>query len=663
MPPPAGKKAFKLSPTSRNLEESAGEGAEGIFKPGEADQMQTLPDLGPDEEEVEEAEVEADAEAQNGSGTFTSEEIMGEVVKRLGSQKEISNNQFIVERQLVDFVEELLNYADAAGGAQTEALKALKAKSAQVLGATLQARQSRVASATQGGLDGKSKKNVTIAGFGPESGSSIVLYGMQPYLGCDQMAEVNQQACEYKELKLSLTECRGDCRLIPTSRVNELCEGTDCFVFVVGISDMVSGVKDPEGSTLSSNMSEELQRWLSCKTLEGKPVVIVGFKKEDDAFGEEPAPIDDETIGEAVGLHFLWSRRTKILRMSSEDKKTTAEKLKRWIHQTLVSATYASPWQFKKLEGEQALILDSQRRVEFLLRDLRNMTIEESKKKAKLAAAVAEEEATREALKKAQNANKDAQAAEKKAAVEAQAVAEKKAEEDKAKAEEDTKKRAGSKKVYEVVATRPKFGEGRENLPDGSYYEGQFRHFKRDGKGKLVMSADGVEYYEGQFAREAMDGFGIRKWRDGSYYEGQWSAGRKDGEGRFVDATSNRTYDGNWKDGRRHGRGFQIFENGDKYDGRWANGMQHGSGRYFFAADGSVFEGQWSNGAYHGVGIRTLKDGSKERLEYDHGVLASQELIKSTRELALAKQNLANSWVVDKDEYFMEGRNSPTNMK
>jgi hypothetical protein len=178
-------------------------------------------------------------------------------------------------------------------------------------------------------------------------------------------------------------------------------------------------------------------------------------------------------------------------------------------------------------------------------------------------------------------------------------------------------------KEYQLLGGRPKFGEGREMLPGGGYYEGQFRHFKRHGEGFLIMDEEGTEKYEGQFKDEFMDGYGRRMWKDGAVYEGFWAKGRKDGEGKFEE--KGRCYVGQWKDGKRHGKGTQVFDQVTRYEGRWANGMQHGSGKYYSEEDGSIFEGTWHNGAHHGIGILHKKDGGKERLQYHHGMLQSRE--------------------------------------
>lgn len=38
------------------------------------------------------------------------------------------------------------------------------------------------------------------------------------------------------------------------------------------------------------------------------------------------------------------------------------------------------------------------------------------------------------------------------------------------------------------------------------------------------------------------------------------------------------TYEGEWKDGKPHGKGIEIFPGIGKYDGYFMNGLKHGKG-------------------------------------------------------------------------------------
>lgn len=185
------------------------------------------------------------------------------------------------------------------------------------------------------------------------------------------------------------------------------------------------------------------------------------------------------------------------------------------------------------------------------------------------------------------------------------------------------------------VGLRPQFGNAREELPGGGYYEGAFRYGRRDGVGVLAWDPEGLEKYEGQFKDEHMEGTGKKTWPDGSVYQGQWRNGRKHGEGTLEEAprpgeTSGRSYTGQWADGKRHGKGVQVFDSRTRYEGRWENGLQHGTGKYFDRWDtstkaGTVYEGQWVRGAHHGTGLLRKGNGDREKLTYLHGMLTEQE--------------------------------------
>jgi len=188
------------------------------------------------------------------------------------------------------------------------------------------------------------------------------------------------------------------------------------------------------------------------------------------------------------------------------------------------------------------------------------------------------------------------------------------------------KELVAAKRLPVLEGVRPQFGAGREELPDGGYYEGPFRFGKRHGTGVLVANADATEHYKGQFALERFEGEGTKTWADGSVYAGSWKAGRKDGHGVLTETTGRR-YMGQWFDGRRHGVGTQTFDMHTSYEGRWVNGQQHGTGKYIDTKGDTVYEGKWANGAHHGVGMVRSRAGGKERLEYQHGALVSREVL------------------------------------
>ena len=54
-------------------------------------------------------------------------------------------------------------------------------------------------------------------------------------------------------------------------------------------------------------------------------------------------------------------------------------------------------------------------------------------------------------------------------------------------------------------------------------------------------------------------------------------------------------YRGEWRDGKRHGRGREIFDDKEIYEGEWKDNLKHGKGRFTYA-DGTIDQGDWING-------------------------------------------------------------------
>jgi hypothetical protein len=46
--------------------------------------------------------------------------------------------------------------------------------------------------------------------------------------------------------------------------------------------------------------------------------------------------------------------------------------------------------------------------------------------------------------------------------------------------------------------------------------------------------------------------------------------------GKFDSKEGGYSYEGEWRDGRKHGTGVLIFPTGDRYDGDWENDTRQG---------------------------------------------------------------------------------------
>ncbi len=63
-----------------------------------------------------------------------------------------------------------------------------------------------------------------------------------------------------------------------------------------------------------------------------------------------------------------------------------------------------------------------------------------------------------------------------------------------------------------------------------------------------------------------------------------------------------------------------IYESGDSYNGNWKDGKRHGIGSLYLRNDGSTYEGEWKNGVPDGIGTITFKDGKIQKGKFLAGV-------------------------------------------
>ena len=109
----------------------------------------------------------------------------------------------------------------------------------------------------------------------------------------------------------------------------------------------------------------------------------------------------------------------------------------------------------------------------------------------------------------------------------------------------------------------------------------------------------------------------VRQDIHGHTYEGEWKDGKRHGQGKFTYASGD-TYEGEWKDGNEHGQGRLTYPNGYTYEGEYKDGYQHGQGKYT-DADGSTYEGEWKDDKKHGQGKFTYADGTTYEGEFKDG--------------------------------------------
>eukprot|EP00927_Polykrikos_kofoidii_P071206 TRINITY_DN67506_c0_g1_i1.p1 TRINITY_DN67506_c0_g1~~TRINITY_DN67506_c0_g1_i1.p1 ORF type:complete len:395 (+),score=35.52 TRINITY_DN67506_c0_g1_i1:107-1186(+) len=168
------------------------------------------------------------------------------------------------------------------------------------------------------------------------------------------------------------------------------------------------------------------------------------------------------------------------------------------------------------------------------------------------------------------------------------------------------------------------------NMNNGTYieqygntgqYEGDFMNGMRHGNGTHTWSG---EVYEGQWRWDNRHGWGSLRLADGSSVKGDWERGKPHGFATMTDAEGKITYEGEFKNGKRHGLGRQLFESGDMYDGGWADGYLSDRGVYYYT-NGDKLYGIWERGQYHGPCVFHYADGSVSRRTYSKGVLQSAQ--------------------------------------
>jgi hypothetical protein len=162
-------------------------------------------------------------------------------------------------------------------------------------------------------------------------------------------------------------------------------------------------------------------------------------------------------------------------------------------------------------------------------------------------------------------------------------------------------------------------GIHQERYGEEGNYDGEFLHGMRHGKGKYEFRD---EVYDGEWKWDHRHGSGELKCADGTIIKGDWQKGKLNGFATVVDQKGTVMYEGEFKDGKRHGLGRQLFESGDMYDGGWKQGRLHDRGVYYFT-NGDRLYGMWREGIYDGIGMFHYADGSISRREYRDGLLMS----------------------------------------
>jgi hypothetical protein len=144
-------------------------------------------------------------------------------------------------------------------------------------------------------------------------------------------------------------------------------------------------------------------------------------------------------------------------------------------------------------------------------------------------------------------------------------------------------------------------------------YKGGWSGDKFNGYGVLVK-ADGSKY-EGHWKDGLLDGYARTILYNGEYYEGFMKNGKPEGEGIYCG--TNTSYNGSWKDGRKHGNGEETYTDGSKYIGHFVDNVRNGTGKFIWP-NGCYYEGNIKDNKFNGYGEYSWENGRDYKGEWSN---------------------------------------------
>lgn len=135
----------------------------------------------------------------------------------------------------------------------------------------------------------------------------------------------------------------------------------------------------------------------------------------------------------------------------------------------------------------------------------------------------------------------------------------------------------------------------------GDRFVGRFAHDHRaDGQGTMYYADGGV--YDGEWMEERRHGTGTMTYGSAAASPSTWLAGGGVAGGRSWRPVEGDSYTGLWDCGKRvDGVGHMVYHDGSTYEGEWRECRRHGRG-FLVAADGSTYQGDFVKGIKCGVG-------------------------------------------------------------
>lgn len=127
--------------------------------------------------------------------------------------------------------------------------------------------------------------------------------------------------------------------------------------------------------------------------------------------------------------------------------------------------------------------------------------------------------------------------------------------------------------------------------------------------------------YEGEWKDGKRHGKGTMTYACGDIYYGEFIYDKRHGKGTITYACGN-IYVGQWENNKRNGKGTCTYANGDVYVGEWKDDKKHGNGTYR-SANGDVFVGEWKHDNIHGNGTHIYPNGKRYFNKYKNFKLTS----------------------------------------
>ena len=115
----------------------------------------------------------------------------------------------------------------------------------------------------------------------------------------------------------------------------------------------------------------------------------------------------------------------------------------------------------------------------------------------------------------------------------------------------------------------------------------------------------GIEWYDGEWVNDQMEGYGVYHYSNGDIYEG------------------------NWKNNLHNGFGTYIFTDGHRYIGEWVNHKIHGKGKYL-DMNNVGWAGEFRDGNYHSKDQSNLNE--------------EKRIVDKIEEIKKCSVNFIDSW-------------------